>query len=145
MRERLDEHSRFLESQLAGLECLVIDKGNPTLPMAPAAFAKPITITAPSKPLSSMPIPKEALPATVSVHTSVAKPTTPASAPAPASVPSVGLVVKTNPAPPIATVPVPEATQAYVPMVPAASATTSEPAASQKENPAPPSPVKMVE
>jgi len=30
-------------------------------------------------------------------------------------------------------------------MVPAASATTSEPAASQKENPAPPSPVKMVE
>ena len=27
MRERLDEHSRFLELQLAGLECLVLDKG----------------------------------------------------------------------------------------------------------------------
>jgi len=29
MRERLDEHSRFLELQLAGLESLVLDKGNP--------------------------------------------------------------------------------------------------------------------
>jgi hypothetical protein len=28
MRERLDEHSRFLELQLAGLECLVLEKGN---------------------------------------------------------------------------------------------------------------------
>ena len=27
MRERLDEHSRFLESQLAGLESLVQEKG----------------------------------------------------------------------------------------------------------------------
>lgn len=27
MRERLDEHSRFLESQLAGLEALVKEKG----------------------------------------------------------------------------------------------------------------------
>ncbi len=26
MRERLDEHSRFLESQLAGLECMIQDK-----------------------------------------------------------------------------------------------------------------------
>jgi len=142
MRERLDEHSRFLESQLAGLECLVIDKGNPTIPMAPAAFVKPITITAPSKPVSSMPIPKEALPATVSVQTSVAKPTTPASAPTPVPAPSVELVVKTTPAPPIATVPV--ATQAYVPMAPSAIVTASKPAASQNENPAPPSPINRV-
>lgn len=27
MRERLDEHSRFLESQLAGLEALVQERG----------------------------------------------------------------------------------------------------------------------
>lgn len=27
MRERLDEHSRFLESQLAGLESLVEERG----------------------------------------------------------------------------------------------------------------------
>lgn len=27
MRERLDEHSRFLEAQLAGLEALVVEKG----------------------------------------------------------------------------------------------------------------------
>ena len=27
MRERLDEHSRFLESQLAGLEMLIEEKG----------------------------------------------------------------------------------------------------------------------
>lgn len=27
MRERLDEHSRFLESQLAGLESLVQERG----------------------------------------------------------------------------------------------------------------------
>lgn len=31
MRERLDEHSRFLESQLAGLESLVQNKGQLTV------------------------------------------------------------------------------------------------------------------
>jgi hypothetical protein len=37
MRERLDEHSRFLESQLAGLEALVKEKGETDMvvPMAP--------------------------------------------------------------------------------------------------------------
>lgn len=31
MRERLDEHSRFLESQLAGLEALVQERGESDL------------------------------------------------------------------------------------------------------------------
>ena len=37
MRERLDEHSRFLESQLAGLEALVLQRGesNVVVPLAP--------------------------------------------------------------------------------------------------------------
>jgi hypothetical protein len=37
MRERLDDHSRFLELQLAGLEALVKDRGesNVTVPLAP--------------------------------------------------------------------------------------------------------------
>lgn len=146
MRERLDEHSRFLESQLAGLECLVLDKGNPTFPMAPAAFVKPITMTAAlSKPVPAIPISKEALPATVSIQTSVVKPTTPAPVPVTVPAPDVRLVVKSKPAPPIATVPVPAATQAYVPMVPAGSVTTSEPAASHDENTASPSPINRVE
>ena len=36
MRERMDEHSRFLESQLAGLESLVKEKGewNGNVPVA---------------------------------------------------------------------------------------------------------------
>jgi hypothetical protein len=37
MRERLDDHSRFLESQLAGLESLVLEHGESDLvvPLAP--------------------------------------------------------------------------------------------------------------
>ena len=47
MRERLDEHSRYLESQLAGLEALVAEKGEidvvvPILPeRAPDNNTKP--------------------------------------------------------------------------------------------------------
>ena len=36
MRERLDEHSRFLESQLAGLEVLVREKGELDVVVPPA-------------------------------------------------------------------------------------------------------------
>jgi nitrogen fixation/metabolism regulation signal transduction histidine kinase len=40
MRERLDDHSRFLEAQLAGLEALVLEKGEssvvvPSMPSGP--------------------------------------------------------------------------------------------------------------
>jgi hypothetical protein len=35
MRERLDSHSRFLESQLAGLEALVKEKGELDLVVPP--------------------------------------------------------------------------------------------------------------
>lgn len=35
MRERLDEHSRFLESQLAGLEALVKEKGELDITVPP--------------------------------------------------------------------------------------------------------------
>lgn len=42
MRERMDEHSRFLESQLAGLEALVKEKGeiNVKVPTSRAAKEK---------------------------------------------------------------------------------------------------------
>ena len=36
MRERLDEHSRFLESQLAGLEALVRERGELDVVVPPA-------------------------------------------------------------------------------------------------------------
>lgn len=36
MRERMDEHSRFLESQLAGLEALVKEKGELDVRVPPA-------------------------------------------------------------------------------------------------------------
>ena len=39
MRERLDEHSRMLESQLAGLECLVREKGELNFPASNAAIS----------------------------------------------------------------------------------------------------------
>mmetsp|Transcript_16411 Transcript_16411/g.37553 ORF Transcript_16411/g.37553 Transcript_16411/m.37553 type:complete len:93 (-) Transcript_16411:130-408(-) len=35
MRERLDEHSRYLESQLAGLEALVAEKGESMVRVPP--------------------------------------------------------------------------------------------------------------
>lgn len=37
MRERLDDHSRFLESQLAQLEALVKEKGELDITVPPAA------------------------------------------------------------------------------------------------------------
>jgi hypothetical protein len=40
MRERLDDHSRFLEAQLAGLEALVKEKGESDVTV-PAAAATP--------------------------------------------------------------------------------------------------------
>ena len=36
LRERMDEHSRFLEAQLAGLEALVKEKGELDLRVPPA-------------------------------------------------------------------------------------------------------------
>ena len=54
MRERLDEHSRFLESQLAGLECMIQDKGATlavaTLAVATPAVATPIVVAQASDP-----------------------------------------------------------------------------------------------
>jgi hypothetical protein len=40
MRERMDEHSRFLEAQLAGLEALVKEKGEWTGKVPAAAKSK---------------------------------------------------------------------------------------------------------
>lgn len=51
MRERLDEHSRFLESQLAGLESLVLDKGN-AIRVASKIPAKETIKGSTSKPVS---------------------------------------------------------------------------------------------
>lgn len=47
MRERLDDHSRFLESQLAGLEALVKEKGELDITVPPVA-AEGTDLTGPS-------------------------------------------------------------------------------------------------
>jgi hypothetical protein len=43
MRERMDEHSRFLEAQLAGLEALVKEKGEWTGKVPPATKSKAVS------------------------------------------------------------------------------------------------------
>jgi len=125
MRERLDEHSRFLESQLAGLECLALERGKMSVPTTLNAAEKSNIAAAPPTSLPVVTVAEGVLPATVSVHNTVEKRVTPA--------PNIQTLEKAKPTLPKATAPIPVATQAYVPMVPPATLTVPEPPAPQKE------------
>lgn len=125
MRERLDEHSRFLESQLAGLECLALERGKMSVPTTLNAAEKSNIAAAPPTSLPVVTVAEGVLPTTVSVHNTVEKRVTPA--------PNIQTLEKAKPTLPKATAPIPVATQAYVPMVPPATLTVPEPPAPQKE------------
>lgn len=51
MRERLDDHSRFLESQLAGLEALVKEKGETDVVVPPVSVEKHDHASPPAAPI----------------------------------------------------------------------------------------------
>jgi hypothetical protein len=90
MRERLDEHSRFLESQLAGLEALVREKGESdvVVPVLPERQeAKPPPQTSPT-------------PAPAPAPVSLPPPTTTPAAAVPAPVPTTPAVPAAPPPPP---------------------------------------------